>query len=126
MGPKLGAGRESSPALPSRRGGWVARATERFEQHPGVVVEPWFAEELGQSSHLLEVEGSPTTVIIDPRRDADTYPAALESRGDDPLLSLETHVDHEFISGSRELAEAKNPEIGASKDSPLRYPHHPE
>ncbi len=99
--------------------------SEPTELAPGVLLDSWFAEELGNSSYLLRVEGSDTTVLIDPWRDADTYIPAIESAGSPRVLSLETHVHNDFISGSREVAASNQAEIGASKDAPLQYPHRP-
>lgn len=82
-------------------------------------------EGLGNSSYLL---GSPKTgeaIVIDPQRDVDVYIEEAKAAGLTIKFSLETHLHADFISGSRELANATGATIGAGASSNLRFPHYP-
>ncbi len=98
-------------------------STDRVELLPGIELESWFSEGLGNSSYVLSVEGARKLLVIDPWRDADTYLPALARHPSQAVLALETHVHNDFVSGSRELAAERKAGIGASRDAALLYPH---
>jgi hydroxyacylglutathione hydrolase len=85
----------------------------------------WVAPELGNSSYVLRVPEAQATAIIDPLRDVSGYLRYLQRFPRRRLLSLETHIHNDFVSGSRELAANADTVIGASAQADLRYPYMP-
>lgn len=82
-----------------------------------------FAEAgLGNSSYLVDV-GSGMAVVIDPPRDVSPHVGLAERLGLDVVAAIETHLHADFISGSRELADAVGAEILAPTASGLAFDH---
>jgi hydroxyacylglutathione hydrolase len=106
-----------------REAGAQDLAIERVELAPDVELVLWFAEELGNSSYLLDVSGADVSVLVDPLRDIDAYLPSLARTRSRQILALETHVHNDFVSGSRELIAVSGATLGASGEAPLHYPH---
>lgn len=73
-------------------------------------VIPVVDEGLGNSSYVVQVDDG-EAVVVDPFRDPRPYLRIAASRGWRLRASLETHLHADFVSGSRELAEAAGAEI---------------
>ena len=81
-------------------------------------------EALGNLSYLVEVDDG-VAVSVDPRRDVGDH-LDLASKHDLTIAAvLETHLHADFVSGSRELAQAAGAEILAAADTDLHFPHRP-
>jgi hydroxyacylglutathione hydrolase len=78
-------------------------------------------EALGNTSYVVDV-GRGEAVVVDPRRDVDAYLRLAEQLGLGIVASLETHLHADFVSGSRELAEA-GAEVIAPRGADLRFTH---
>lgn len=97
-------------------------AYDRVTLSPGVELHRWRLHDLGNSSYALRVDGAPNLVVIDPWRDIDGYLPILDAAGVGSVLSLETHVHNDFISGSRELVAARHATIASAAAEPISYP----
>jgi hydroxyacylglutathione hydrolase len=66
---------------------------------------------LAQASYIIGCQQSGTAIVIDPKRDIDTY---LQIAEQEKLLIThvtETHIHADFLTGSRELAAATGAEL---------------
>ncbi len=79
-------------------------------------------EALGNTSYLVEI-GDGKAIAVDPRRDVGEHFALAARRAVEIVASLETHLHADFVSGSRELAEAVGAEIVAAEEAGLTFPH---
>src|SRR5919201_1632404 len=79
---------------------------------------------LGNTSYLIELGGG-EAAVVDPRRDIEGYLRLADSIGLRISASLETHLHADFVSGSRELAEATGAAIVAPRNAELGIPHRP-
>lgn len=77
---------------------------------------------LGNTSYLVDL-GAGLAAVVDPRRDVDVYLALGDELGLRIVASLETHLHADFVSGSRELAEATGAEIVGSVEADLAFGH---
>lgn len=88
-------------------------------------IKQFINEGLGNSSYLLGSTKTGEAVIIDPQRDVDIYIEEAKVAGLKIKFSLETHLHADFVSGSRELANAAGSTIAASALANLQYTHLP-
>ncbi|HEY8750904.1 MAG TPA: rhodanese-like domain-containing protein [Tepidisphaeraceae bacterium] len=82
---------------------------------------------LAHYSYLLGSQGK--AVVIDPKRDVDTYLKYAEAHGLNITHVLETHIHADYASGARQLAGATNAELWLSghdrgEDFQYRFAHH--
>src|SRR5215471_955331 len=82
---------------------------------------------LAHYSYVLSSGGR--AVVIDPKRDVDTYLDFAAQNGLKMTHILETHIHADYASGARELAERSGAELWASghdegEDFQYRFPHH--
>ncbi len=63
-----------------------------------------YDEDLAQASYLIGCQASGEALVVDPRRDADTFVALAARHGLHIAHVTETHIHADFESGSRELA----------------------
>ena len=63
-------------------------------------------DELAQSAWLIGCKKSGEAALIDPERDIDRYLVAAKRQGFRIIAVAETHVHADFLSGTREMAEA--------------------
>ncbi len=61
---------------------------------------------LAQASYLIGCQATGDAIVIDPRRDVEYYMEAAEREGMRITHIAETHIHADFLSGSRELANA--------------------
>jgi hydroxyacylglutathione hydrolase len=63
-----------------------------------------YDEDLAQSSYLIGCQATGDAVVVDPRRDVDTFIASAAHHGLRISAVTETHIHADYQSGSRELA----------------------
>jgi len=63
-----------------------------------------YDEDLAQASYLIGCQATGEAVVVDARRDADTYLALAAHHGLRITAVTETHIHADYQSGSRELA----------------------
>lgn len=111
----------SPPTAPSPAGFEIAR----IDLDPEVSLTQWVAPELGNSSYVLSLRESGTSVIIDPVRDVAGYASVLPSGRRGKVLALETHLHNDFVSGTRDLARVAQAEVGISAQAEVAFPRRP-
>lgn len=82
---------------------------------------------LAQASYLVGCQSTGEAIVIDPKRDIDTYLEIAEQENLKITHIAETHIHADFLSGSRELAKATGAEIYLSdeggEDWQYQFPH---
>ncbi|WP_420153665.1 MBL fold metallo-hydrolase [Siphonobacter sp.] len=63
-----------------------------------------YDQTLAQASYLIGCQKSGESIVIDPKRDVDTYLEIAKQKGLRITHVTETHIHADFLSGSRELA----------------------
>lgn len=71
---------------------------------------------LAQASYLIGCQATGEAIVIDPKRDIDTYLDIAEKENLKISHITETHIHADFLSGSRELAKATGAEIYLSDE----------
>ena len=66
----------------------------------------FFEPGLAQNSYLVGCQKTGESIVIDPRRDIDEYLSTAAENGLRITHITETHIHADFLSGTRELAEA--------------------
>lgn len=91
-----------------------------FFQH---VYEPTLA----QGSYVVGCQATGNAIVIDPKRDIDTYLKIAKDNGLKITHVTETHIHADFLSGSRELAAVTGAELFLSDeggtDWQYEFPH---
>lgn len=86
-----------------------------------------YEEGLAQASYFVGCQATKEAIVIDPKRDIDTYLQLAERKKYRITHVTETHIHADFLSGSRELAKASGAEILLSdvggKDWQYQFPH---
>ena len=70
-----------------------------------------FDESLAQASYVIGSMETREAIVIDPKRDIDTYLEIAESNNLEITRVTETHIHADFLSGSQELAAATGAEL---------------
>jgi hydroxyacylglutathione hydrolase len=65
-----------------------------------------YDEDLAQGSYLIGCQATGEAVVVDARRDIEVYLSEAERRGMRIVAVTETHIHADYLSGSRELADA--------------------
>jgi hydroxyacylglutathione hydrolase len=65
-----------------------------------------YEEGLAQASYLIGCQASGSAIVIDPKRDIDTYLEIAQEEGLRIVGVAETHIHADYLSGARELAQA--------------------
>lgn len=71
---------------------------------------------LAQSSYLLGCQATREAIVIDPKRDIETYLRIAEQENLKITHVTETHIHADFLSGSRELAAATGAKLYLSEE----------
>ena len=71
-----------------------------------MLFERIYDEDLAQASYFIGCQANGTAVVVDPRRDVQVYLEKAEKEDMEIVAVTETHIHADFLSGSRELAEA--------------------
>jgi len=66
---------------------------------------------LAQASYFIGCQETKEAIVIDPKRDTDTYLEIAEKEKLNIIYATETHIHADFLSGSREIAAATGAEI---------------
>lgn len=75
-----------------------------------------YDESLAQAAYLIGCQATGEAIIFDPARDVDRYIALAAEHGLTIVASAETHIHADFLSGTRELAEAINAKVFVSDE----------
>jgi hydroxyacylglutathione hydrolase len=94
-------------------------------QQEDLLLEPFFASELGNSTYLIGSRAQGEAMLIDPLRDIDQYLTRAEQLNLRVTAALETHIHNDFISGAREVVRETGATLGASAAAELDYPYRP-
>jgi hydroxyacylglutathione hydrolase len=82
----------------------------------------YYLDCLSQASYLVADEESKVAVVVDPRRDIQTYLDDAAADGMTIGYVVETHFHADFLSGHLELAEATGAEIVYGSAAQAQYP----
>ena len=70
-----------------------------------------FERGLAQSSYVVGCQATGNAIVIDPKRDIDTYLTIAEREGLKITHVTETHIHADYLSGARELSQATGAEL---------------
>src|SRR5690606_22476404 len=86
-----------------------------------------YDETLAQASYMIGDTETKEAIIIDPKRDIDTYLKIAKANNLKISKITETHIHADFLSGSRELAAVTKADLLLSdeggKDWQYDFPH---
>lgn len=86
-----------------------------------------FDEDLAQAGYFIGCRGTGEAVVVDPRRDVQVYLDEARRQGMKITAVTETHIHADYLSGSRELAEATGAALYLSDeggdDWQYQFPH---
>lgn len=86
-----------------------------------------YDETLAQASYIIADPMTKDAIVIDPKRDIDTYVNIAKEKGLTIKKVSETHIHADFLSGSRELAAAAKAELLLSDEGgeewQYEFPH---
>jgi hydroxyacylglutathione hydrolase len=88
-------------------------------------LEQFYLADLGHQSYLVADDIHGIAVVIDPRRDIDTYLQAATRRGVRITHILETHLHNDYVSGACELAAHTGAAIVINAASHVGYATYP-
>ena len=71
-----------------------------------VLLERFYDDDLAQASYLVGCQATGEAIVIDPRRDIRDYLDLAARNGMRITAVTETHIHADYLSGSRELADA--------------------
>lgn len=71
-----------------------------------MLFKQFYDEDLAQASYLVGCQANNTAVVVDPRRDIQIYLDEAKKNGMEIVGVTETHIHADYLSGSRELANA--------------------
>ncbi|HEY4539286.1 MAG TPA: MBL fold metallo-hydrolase [Faecalibacter sp.] len=93
-----------------------------------VIFERIFDETLAQASYII-ANREKEAIVIDPKRDIDTYINYANQNGLKIKYVTETHIHADYLSGAQELAHAVKADLLLSaeggKDWEYQFPHYP-
>ncbi|MDN6604906.1 rhodanese-like domain-containing protein [Brevibacterium sp.] len=79
-----------------------------------MLLERIYDEDLSQASYFIGCQQTNEAIVIDPRRDVAVYLDLAQARGMRILHVAETHIHADYLSGTRELADATGATIWVS------------
>jgi len=79
-----------------------------------MLLERIYDEDLAQASYLIGCQRKGEAVVVDARRDIDTYRSLAAANGMKIVAVTETHIHADYLSGTRELAAATGAKIYVS------------
>jgi len=71
---------------------------------------------LAQASYIIGCQASGTAIVVDPKRDIDTYFEIAEAENLNITHVTETHIHADFLSGSRELVAKTGAQLLLSEE----------
>lgn len=88
-----------------------------------------YDESLAQGSYLIACQETKEAIVIDAKRDIDTYLELAKQKGFTIKYLTETHIHADYLAGSRELAAVTGAELYLSAEGGegwrYEFPHHP-
>ena len=75
-----------------------------------------YDDKLAQAAYVIGCQKTGEAVVIDPERDIDRYLKLAKSNGLKITATAETHIHADFLSGSRELADAVGAKVYVSDE----------
>lgn len=89
--------------------------------------EQIYDKTLAQASYLIGCQAKQEAIVIDPKRDIDTYVAIAKANNLRITHVVETHIHADFLSGARELVAATGAKLYLSdeggEDWQYEFPH---
>jgi hydroxyacylglutathione hydrolase len=79
-----------------------------------MLLERIYDEDLAQASYLIGCQRKGEAVVVDARRDIDTYRSLAAANGMKIVAVTETHIHADYLSGTRDLAAATGAKIYVS------------
>lgn len=71
-----------------------------------MLLERFYDEDLAQASYLVGCQATGEAIVVDPRRDLQSYLDLAERQEMRVVAVTETHIHADYLSGTREVAEA--------------------
>lgn len=84
----------------------------------------FYDEDLAQGSYLIGCQVTGEALVVDARRDIQVYLAEAERQGLRITHVTETHIHADYLSGSRELAEATGAKLYLSDEGDADWKYH--
>jgi hydroxyacylglutathione hydrolase len=81
-----------------------------------MILKRLFDEKLAQASYIVADDHAKLALIVDPNRDVQKYIDALAAEKLQLIAVTETHIHADYVSGSRELANATGAQLYLSGD----------
>jgi len=89
--------------------------------------EQIYDKTLAQASYVVGCQVTKEAVVIDPKRDIDTYLAVAKENNLEITHVIETHIHADFLSGARELVAVTGAKLYLSDeggpDWQYEFPH---
>ena len=85
----------------------------------------YYLDCLSQASYLVGDQGSGRAIVVDPRRDVQSYLDDAAAAGLHIERVIETHVHADFLSGHLELAEKTGAAVSYGEGTEVDYPIEP-
>jgi hydroxyacylglutathione hydrolase len=79
-----------------------------------MLLERFYDDDLAQASYLIGCQQSGEAIVVDGRRDIDTYIATAKRNGMKIVAVTETHIHADYLSGTREVARATGAKLYVS------------
>lgn len=81
-----------------------------------MLLERVYDEALAQASYLIGCQALGEAIVVDPRRDLESYLQIAEKNGMRVTAVTETHIHADYLSGTRELAEQTGAQMYVSDE----------
>jgi hydroxyacylglutathione hydrolase len=86
-----------------------------------MLLERFYDDDLAQASYLIGCQATGEAIVVDPRRDVQVYLDAVSKHGMRIVAVTETHIHADYLSGTRELAQATDAAIYVSGEGGLDW-----
>ena len=86
-----------------------------------MLLERFYDDDLAQASYLIGCQATGEAMVVDPRRDVQVYLDAVSKHGMRIVAVTETHIHADYLSGTRELAQATDAAIYVSGEGGLDW-----
>lgn len=80
-----------------------------------------YDDKLAQAAYLIGCQRTGEAIVIDAERDVDRYISLAKANGLRIVAAAETHIHADFVSGSRELAEAVGAKVLVSDEGDVEW-----
>ena len=81
-----------------------------------MLFKQFYDEDLAQGSYLIGCQATDEAIVIDPRRDIQAYLNEVQRNDMEITTVTETHIHADYLSGSRELANATSAKLYLSDE----------